>query len=383
MFSKFKANFLSHVGDASRLSVSIDILRALAIVLVIGVHVMSFTDFTGGFRFTPESSWGLFKVLEFGAAGVGVFFFLSGFLLDFLYREKFNTKKYVARRLGRLFPAWLLWNLVAMVVAWLGLSWAFPGGTDIMKYVYGSSVPPTSWGNVGLLLLNTVFLGWFSYRMWNLFVPGGWSIQTEVYHYTLFPFINKVGLKLPLIGLFFMQVLALALHEQTNLSMVSAVLTSPYWFVSGIIVSRLLRVLKKDSVEKPLTSFEWIVYGLTTLVTLTVAGPAVEQYVTFIVLIVCILIAVYFYKVKYFSNMMVKVGKYSYGMYFNHFFFAAPAGFAVSYLMRFVAPEYSLFYIFFLLTVAFFVVSFLSYWLAKFIYKVYEGPVLDWVRRKF
>lgn len=384
MFAALKSGFKNHVNDASRMSISIDILRGLAILLVIGVHVMSFTDFTGGFLTTPDTWWKTFRVLEFGAAGVGVFFFLSGFLLDYLYRNRFNGRKYFARRMGRLFPAWLLWNLVAMVCAWVGLYWVFPGGRDIMHYVYGSSVGPTSWENVGMLVLNILFLGWFSYRMWNMFVPGGWSIQTEVYHYVLFPYINKGSLKVPLIGLFVMQVTGLWLSYNFEWkAMVAALLTSPYWFMSGILVSRLLRVVRKDSDEKPLTGFEWLIYGLTTLVTLFLDGPAVQQYVTFIVLIISVLMSFYLYKVKFFSPLMVKIGKYSYGMYFNHFFFAAPVGFGISFCMKYVDPSLSVFYVFFFLMLGFLIVSFVSYWLAKLIYKLYEAPVLNWVRRKF
>lgn len=380
-----KNKIASFSNNETKVSMVIDVLRAFAILLVIGVHVMSFTDFTGGFRYTPEEWWGIFRVLQFGSAGVGLFFFLSGFLLDYLYRSNFNSKKYFARRLGRLFPAWLLWNIIAMIVAWMGLSWAFPGGTDIMGYVYGTSVPPTSWENIGMLLLNTVFLGWFSYRMWNLFVPGGWSIQTEVYHYVLFPYINqKKSATIPLLGLFTMQVVALWLNYNSSWgAMVSALLTSPFWFMSGILVSRFLRAVKGKTEETGLTGFQWAIYALTCVVTIFVDGPAIQQYVVFIVIIVSLLLSFIVVNFKRLEALLSKVGKYSYGMYFNHFLFTAPVGFLISLGMSYADPEYSVFYIFFFFVLGFLAVSFVSYWLAKFIYIIYEGPVLEWVRKKF
>jgi peptidoglycan/LPS O-acetylase OafA/YrhL len=46
----------------------------------------------------------------------------------------------------------------------------------------------------GVIVLTLSFTLFFSASLWNSVIPGGWSIQAEVAHYILFPFIRRRSL---------------------------------------------------------------------------------------------------------------------------------------------------------------------------------------------
>ena len=371
-------------ASASNVSGVIDVVRGLAILIVVMVHLRNSISFVGGFHGVPDWFMNVIIFLGFGNSGVGLFFFISGFLLDFLYRKNFAPKKYVVRRVGRIVPAWVLWNIVAVLVAWAGLSWGFAGGNKLMEYVYGSAVAPTSLHNIGMILLSVLFLGWLNYSVWNTFVPGGWSIQTEIYHYVLFPVFNKISLSLSLVLLFGMQVLmwfvSVTIGEH---QIASAFLTSPYWFMSGVLLSRVLRrvndVSEENEIVKPVNILLFIA---ATGVTLMVRGPFVPQWVTMLVVIFGLFFAFIIQRQKgLVSRIFKSIGTYSYGMYFNHFILVVPLGFVVVYLARLLPDSWYILGLIVYSIVGFILSLVISFFFAKIVYKFYEKPMLDKARK--
>lgn len=93
---------------------NLDLIRAVAIILVLIYHT---TDFLNGVsRFWSE-------VFEVGSLGVDVFFVLSGFLIGRLYWQEqalfgsVRIPRFMARRLLRTVPPYL----AALAISWLGV----------------------------------------------------------------------------------------------------------------------------------------------------------------------------------------------------------------------------------------------------------------------
>ena len=375
---------LKKITESNNVSGVIDIVRGLAILIVIMVHLRNSIFLSGGFKLAPAWFIDFMKFLDFGNSGVGLFFLISGFLLDFLYRKNFVGKKYAVRRLGRIFPAWLLWNIVAVVIAWLGWTWFFQGGDKMMRYVYGSSVAPTSLPNIAMIVASIFFMGWTSTSIWNRFVPGGWSIQTEVYHYLLFPVFNKIKLTWVLSFLFVMQLGMISFNVEFGKSLIiSAFLTSPYWFVCGVLLSRIVRRLNNVSEEKEISKpVNLFLFVGSTALTLTLDGPFVSQWITMVVVLVGLCLAILLQQYVPFVNKKMKdVGTYSYGIYFNHFIFVVPLGFLIGYMSSFAPKELYLPALISYSVVGFFIAIALGFMVAKIMYKFYEKPMLDKARK--
>ena len=76
-------NLVERYKNDSFISRNIDVLRGIAIIIVILLHVRNFVSSYG----VTQADVDIANFIIFGASGVGLFFFISGFLLDFLYRK--------------------------------------------------------------------------------------------------------------------------------------------------------------------------------------------------------------------------------------------------------------------------------------------------------
>lgn len=130
-------------APASRRIPSLDGLRALSILLVIGSHLLG----TRGF---PVGERAIGAIGDFGYLGVRVFFVISGFLITSLLlaeHERTRTvslKGFYARRAWRIFPAFYTF-VGAVTLAWIIGSLALHSGdlfaalTYTMNYHYDRS----------------------------------------------------------------------------------------------------------------------------------------------------------------------------------------------------------------------------------------------------
>jgi peptidoglycan/LPS O-acetylase OafA/YrhL len=165
----------------------LDVLRGLAIFGVVAVHSIQTTN---GLITTNKSdffSW----LISLGKYGVELFFFLSGWLLVSIYRinGKKLGKAYLARRMSRIYPLWILFLAISF------LRWEFTNsgnGSTPINPVEGQS--PLLHSTAGVLVLTLSFTLFVSASLWNGVIPGGWSIQAEVAHYLLFPVIRNRSL---------------------------------------------------------------------------------------------------------------------------------------------------------------------------------------------
>jgi peptidoglycan/LPS O-acetylase OafA/YrhL len=190
--------FLSQLRDPSEVNEALtnrvalgeskflNILRGLAILGVISMHsAQSIQDLD--VRHVSEH---ISQVLSLGKYGVEVFFFLSGWLLSALYGFSGTKigKSYVVRRIARIYPLWIIFLVIYILEAYFlqsgGFFHAMHSSTDL-KITQQPTV---------IAFLTLTFTLFISHTLWNTVIPGGWSIQSEVAHYALFPILKNQGL---------------------------------------------------------------------------------------------------------------------------------------------------------------------------------------------
>lgn len=164
----------------------LDVLRGLAIFGVVAVHSIQLTDNIVLQNKSNFFSW----FIGLGKYGVELFFFLSGWLLISIYgRGKKLGKDYYARRIGRIYPLWILFLFIGF------LKWEFTTSGQLNSPITPSQGQSNILHNpAGVVVLTLSFTLFLSASLWNSVIPGGWSIQAEVAHYLLFPFIRSRSL---------------------------------------------------------------------------------------------------------------------------------------------------------------------------------------------
>ena len=164
----------------------LDFLRALAIISVVFVHSASYLDD----HLKPIGSHlpPLLRLFtDLGAYGVPLFFVISGWLLQQIYgAEPFRPRSYFARRFARIYPLWVAFLAVSFLVPLLGLP------TGISELLAGQPLGNWVRGATVIVLATMTFTLWISPDLWNRVVSGGWSIQAEVGHYLLFPWLRRL-----------------------------------------------------------------------------------------------------------------------------------------------------------------------------------------------
>ena len=149
---------------ANRLE-SLDTLRGIAILMVIGFHA------SVAFRPTPL----LQSFAKLGNQGVQLFFLISAITMCMMWRQRADepqrSARFYIRRFFRIAP--LFWMALVFYQLW----WRF--ALQIQTPADGPS-----WTQIGVTAL---FLHGFAPDAINLVVPGGWSIAVEMSFYAVFP----------------------------------------------------------------------------------------------------------------------------------------------------------------------------------------------------
>lgn len=363
-------------------SAFIDVVRGMAILLVIMVHVKGYMfvlDMFNG-QLISENADNFFKFLSFGSSGVALFFLISGFLLDLLYKNKLKMKKYVFRRAGRIYPAWVLWNIVAVMVATVGVVWSANNMPVEMKNIYGSATPLTEQNGLLNLVISLLFLSWATTGVWNVFVPGGWSIHMEIFHYIIFPFINKFKITIVLATITSVQILSY-MYSWDTVGIYAVLITSPVWFVTGVLLSRVLRrYVYKDYSEDKLTILDYMLISLMLVFTSMLTST--PQFVSLITIVCCMILGYLVLRIPPVKNLLTEIGKYSYGMYFNHFLLAVPLVLLTGFLYKQFNIQFTFLTSLVFLVILLGITTTASFYIAKIVYKVYEKPLLAWSRNK-
>lgn len=152
------------MAPAANRNESLDLLRGVAILLVILVH-------------TWQASPGYFTVTNnfvgYGPYGVQLFFIISGYTMMLTFGKEVTANTILAfytRRFFRIVP--LFWAVALMYVIRKGFhaNYFAPDGVSLTD-----------------ILLTFSLLPWLTPTSFNSVVPGGWSIAVELQFYFIFP----------------------------------------------------------------------------------------------------------------------------------------------------------------------------------------------------
>jgi exopolysaccharide production protein ExoZ len=147
---------------------SLDLLRGVAILLVVLVHCAQVTT-----SMVPGLGW---FGTHYGELGVSLFFIVSGYTMMLTFGDRVDLAAISAFYLRRAF------RIVPLFWAAIFLNLLLTKGEGFK-----------AWAPAGIsasdILLTFSFLHWSSVTAFNSVVPGGWSIAVEMQFYLLFPLI--------------------------------------------------------------------------------------------------------------------------------------------------------------------------------------------------
>jgi len=145
---------------------TLDVLRGLAIVGVMAIHVsQSF----------PSNIHAVDYAFMCGWTGVNVFFFVSAMTMCLMWTQRTETsptRKFYIRRFLRIAPLFWLAIPVYLLLNGTGPSYNAPNGIGPLQ-----------------VILTATFLHGFWPDSINSVVPGDWSIAAEMIFYLVFPFV--------------------------------------------------------------------------------------------------------------------------------------------------------------------------------------------------
>jgi exopolysaccharide production protein ExoZ len=228
---------------------SIQILRGMAALAIVLFHVsemlMHYTDRKGAFcQFA--SIW------HTGAAGVDLFFIISGFVMVQSTRSSFrlsgSSGDFISRRIIRIVPLYWLYTSVMLILVLLPFTLkrqVFSGLYTIKSYLFIPVVNPSSGLDLPLL-------------------AQGWTLSYEMYFYAVFALLLHFHERflLPIISTLFFISVMMGLWLGTY-NPILKVLTSPLLleFVLGCYLARLVDTKNISA----LACYIMIAFGLTAL----------------------------------------------------------------------------------------------------------------------
>lgn len=368
-------------SNAGNRNAYLDFLRALAIISVVFVHSASYLDD----HLKPIGSHlpTLLRLFtDLGAYGVPLFFVISGWLMQQIYgSENWKPRSYFARRFARIYPLWVGFLAVSFLVPALGLQ------TGISELLAGQ--PFGNWvrGATIIVLAATTFTLWVSPDLWNRVVPGGWSIQAEVGHYLVFPLFRKMR-SYQLLGL-----VALVRLVTSGLALTAPGLPLG---ASRSLIEAWIRLGLSDS-------FVFFVFGMVAcrwfesrrrlgwldLLSVLLVSESLLLWVPDILLIpskfiyvgVCLALTRLFLMAGRSWPLVDAVGRYSYFVYYSHFFVlhaTVSVLFASGAMVAVAGSTWSA--VIAMLLLAVFTLA-MSVLLGKFSWRYIEKPIMDWSRR--
>lgn len=156
---------------------SIQFLRAFAALMVVWYHACVFADKFGGYQVPISNA---------GAAGVDIFFVISGFIITHVTRAGTTSQgDFIVRRLIRVVPLYWLYTFVTVAILF-----AIPSSFAHLKFDVGQLVLSC------LLLLSANNAG-----VTGTVLGVGWTICYEFYFYLLFAGFMFVPKRFSLYGM--------------------------------------------------------------------------------------------------------------------------------------------------------------------------------------
>ncbi len=351
----------------------LDTLRGIAVVSVVSVHCLQIAN-SGNFR--PQQS----DLVNIGQYGVELFFMISGCLMYMLYGNSgvFSVKLFARRRLARIYPLWFVFVVIGSLIAFAKMSPFFGTITNSERFSDNFSF--------GLsLILGFTFTLWTLAPFWNSVVPGGWSIQCEIYNYLLFALFRKISLRRLIfitaaMNIAFSQILKIdSINELPILSGIFSalnrlnLLNSFSYFLLGVVCYKFYTDLtvRRDYNFLRRTYFIDITAGLMFALSVTLTPIAFGNQIHCILYVsFTIIFCGFVQKIKRANSLFIKLGKYSYSIYFTHFYFLNVIFFIKPRFL--LNPNMSVYYSWVLLTL---LTLFTTYLIGKLSWKYFESPI--------
>ena len=150
------------MNNNSRIN-SIQLLRAIAVILVVHCHVMDFQGVTG-----QSFQQHFFYLQDFGAAGVDIFFVISGFIITVIASQYLKGKKehlFLMKRMVRVVPLYWLVSVLFIIYYYLDKGRLF-SKASILKTI--------------------IFFPFFSKLSFTIpVIHQGWTLSFELFFYIL------------------------------------------------------------------------------------------------------------------------------------------------------------------------------------------------------
>ncbi|HUO44843.1 MAG TPA: acyltransferase [Burkholderiales bacterium] len=167
-------------GQSDRSLASIQMLRAVAATGVVVYHAQVMLHHTAGYIYSEHNT---------GAAGVDIFFIISGFVMYFTNRDQFQrpgaSGRFLLRRIIRIVPTyWVYTTLMTALLLFL------PGMFQEMKFGVSEAIG----SYLFLLFVNTN--GQIGPN-----IGVGWTLSFEMYFYLLFAIFLHLSRRFLLVGL--------------------------------------------------------------------------------------------------------------------------------------------------------------------------------------
>jgi len=300
----------------------LNILRGLAIVGVIVMHSAQSIQTIN----VQHISEFVTQILYLGRYGVEVFFFLSGWLLAALYGfdDRSIAKGYTRRRLARIYPLWIIFLFIYFIQGRLFRT----GGFFQAEHAnFDLDIVKNPLVIIFLALTFTLFL---SSNLWNSVIPGSWSIQSEICHYLLFPFIRRHALHKVMMAMAMINLLSIfVLLGQSEIKLMSPelhALVSTWlrlglystfsFFLAGVMAQRYFRRNEIGISEVFWNSKSFFFFVLTSFCVNCPQGVQIEA----IGYLLCnLLLASSLANYPKLGAFFSFLGQYSYFLYFSHF----------------------------------------------------------------
>ncbi|BES60615.1 acyltransferase family protein [Dysgonomonas capnocytophagoides] len=284
----------------------IDSLRGIAILLVVGVHILTYFKGNTSEFFPPL----LTEYIYDFRCGVSLFFIVSAYTLamshDRRSDEKYASRNFFIRRFFRIAPIYYL----AIICIYL-----YRYNFNVADFIEGTK---SFWFVSNFLFINTL-----SPHIIGIIVPGGWSVSVEFMFYILFPILTIWVKNTNRSLLFFCIMITIAalfhyiykddpLLSKFEFMEINFLYQIPIFFL-GIFAYHIIQ--KKDYRINPVT----ILFAAAIIIMF--AHIDYPYYFPWIIAFTVLLVVQSKYSLKIFSNkILAQIGKVSFSMYIIHFF---------------------------------------------------------------
>lgn len=216
----------------------LDVLRGLAILLVVMLHVGVLTPGLDTHRY-------IYAIVARLNVGMQLFFVLSGFLICASWERALHGPNAVAvygiKRIGKIVPLYLIFLHLNLAI------YFFLSANETSDQTFFATLSQTS-VNLVNYIIHLFFLQGLVPEWLNSLVDGSWSIVAEVYFYILFPILlyrfclttlDAFKTYLVVLSIAILTAPILQMHEVGNFGFYNFIYQAPCFMV-GVVVYRII-----------------------------------------------------------------------------------------------------------------------------------------------